>query len=306
MTNVDEGYTQSEISTWKSCRYKWFLSYVQRVTPKVTPGYFEDGGAFHDALEDRGNGIEHSYIGVKIRNNYKKFIAELKVPLTEDIIANYDKRMAMVQGMFAGYEATYPRDEWEVIECEGEFRVPFEGTFVRGKRDKKVRISNKIWLVEHKTSSVINSSYVNKLPMDQQTLTYTWSDWKETNDLVEGIVYDVIKKPQIRQKKDESRPEFLERLQAEYTTKPDKYFFRENLRYTKKQLQQFEKNLIKILRLMKSCEDDPKANVYRNENACDDFGGCPYKGICLKKSLKGSHMQSFFKRPMKHQELTNE
>ncbi len=300
---MDEGYTQSEISTWKSCRYKWFLSYVKRLTPKETPTYFEDGGAFHDALEDRGNGYTIAEIGTRIRETYKRYMKELKVPLTKARLESYDKRLAMVLGMFAGYEATYDRTEWEILKCEDEFKVPFQGTFIRGKKDKKVLKQNKVWLVEHKTSSTISSTYVNKLPMDQQTLTYTWADWKETDDLVEGIVYDVIKKPQIRQKKDETRPEFLTRLRDEYIDKPDKYFFRENLRYTKKQLQKFEDNLKKIITLMQKCEDNPKEEVYRNEGACDEYGGCQYKAVCLKKSLKGSHMKEFYQRDRKHQEL---
>lgn len=307
----DEGYTQSEIGTFKACRYKWYLSYVLRVTPKIMASYFEDGGAFHDAQEDRGNGVDMEQIGLNIRENYKGFIANYKGAMTPEIIADYDKRMAMVQGMVAGYEAVYPRDEFEIIECEDQFKVELDlkdGTtaFIRGKKDKKVMKDGEPWLVEHKTSSVINATYKNKLPMDQQTLTYSWADWKQHDEVISGVVYDVIKKPTIRQKKAESREDFLNRLRQSYIDGPEKHFFREDLKYSKKQLIKFEKKLITIIKLMRKAEENPKEEVYRNEGACSDFGGCMYKEICRKQSLKGFHMNKFFKREGKHQELDDD
>ena len=300
---IDEGYTQSEIATFKSCRYKWMLSYLKRITPKTPVTYFEDGGAFHDALEDLGNDIPIAEVGERIKENYKGFIRDLKVPFTQSLLESYDKRLAMVQGMIAGYFAHYGKDEWHVINCEEEFCVPFADTHIRGKKDKKVLQGNKVKLVEHKTSSTISGSYVTKLPMDQQTLTYSWADWKATGELVAGIIYDVTKKPSIRQTKKETRDEFLVRLRDDYINKPEKYFFRETLHYSKKQLQDFEKNLLRLLVQMKSAEENPKENVYRNEGACSDFGGCHFRSICMAKSLKGPHMKQYYKRKKKHMEL---
>lgn len=299
----DEGYTQSEIATFKACRYKWYLGYIRRITSKYPVTYFEDGGAFHDALEDIGNDVPMEQVGKNIKENYKGFIKDLRVDFTQALLESYDKRLAMVQGMVAGYDAHYGKDEWHVIQCEEEFCIPFEGTFIRGKKDKKVLQKNKVKLVEHKTSSTIAKSYVSKLPMDQQTLTYSWADWKATGEMVAGIIYDVTKKPSIRQQKDESREEFLNRLRDEYITKPEKYFFRETLHYSKKQLIAFEKNLVKLIARMKDAAENPKEQVYRNEGACSDFGGCAYRSICLNKSLKGRHMDGFYKRKMKHLEL---
>lgn len=306
--------TQSEVGEFTRCRYKWYLSYVQLVTAKKTPHYFEDGSIFHNGLENLGNGMSMKDIAIQIRKDYENLVTDSKVPVTQEMVDDYDKRCQTIQGMVSGYEKLYGKeyaDDWELINAEEEFCVKFfelDGWefYQMGKKDKKIRlkIDGKPYLVEHKSASQISASYINKLPRDQQTLTYSWADSKDyPDDPAIGVIYDVVKKPSIRQKKTETRQEFLKRIEALYIDSPEKYFFRETLRYNQKRLDKFEKNLKILATHMKECIEDPKKNVYKSYGACDDFGGCQYKDICNRNSLKGPHMAGFFKRPSKHQEL---
>ena len=303
--------TQSEIGEFTRCRYKWYLSYIQLITPKKTPHYFEDGSIFHNALENLGNGMSMIDIAAQIKKEYENLVKDSKVMVTQDMLDDYDKRLITIQGMVAGYEKLYGdeyKNEWVLLDAEEEFCVEFlPGVFAMGKKDKRIRrVADGLpYLVEHKSAGQISSSYINKLPRDQQTLTYTWADSKaHPEEPVAGIIYDVVKKPSIRQKVKETRKEFLQRIELLYTEQPEKYFFRETLRYSGEKLKKFEANLKVLAGHMQKCIDDPKNNVYRSwPNACEDFGGCAYKDICNKGSLKGHHMNGFYKRANKHQEL---
>jgi ATP-dependent helicase/DNAse subunit B len=294
MSKKEMFITNSEIGTFTRCRYKWYLAYVMKLTPKKTPHYLEDGSVFHNALE----------------NLYEEYIKGHE-KLTQDIVDDYNKRMIIIQGMASGYKEVYGDEyamEWDLVEAEREFCIPLgDDIFIMGKKDKRIRKSSdgKIYIVEHKTAGQINSSYINKLPRDQQTLTYTWADSKENPDEPSvGVIYDVVKKPTIRQKVKETREEYLHRLEKLYTEQPEKHFYRETLRYNADHLKKFEKNLKVVTKHMRTCEEDPKNNAYRSwPSACDDFGGCPFKEICNKRSTKGAHMKAFDVRDHKHQEL---
>jgi len=303
--------TQSEVGDFTRCRYKWYLTYIERITPKKEPHYFEDGSIFHNALENLGNGMEPVEIAATIRKEYEDLAKNSRVAVTQEMLEDYDKRMITIQGMVVGYIELYGKEyanEWELVDAEEEFCIEFmPGVWQMGKKDKRIRKKSDglLYLVEHKSASQISSSYINKLPRDQQTLTYAWADSQEhPEEPVTGVIYDVVKKPKIRQKKNETRKEFLKRIELLYTDEPENYFFRETLRYNKKRLEKFEKNLKVVATHMQRCIEDPKNNVYRSwPTACEDFGGCGFKDICNKGSLKGPHMQSFYKRENKHMEL---
>lgn len=306
--------TQSEVSDFTRCRYKWYLTYIQLITPKVTPTYFEDGSAFHNALENLGNGMDMVDVAKGINKDFDGYIKEYKGMLSQDIVDDYNKRLVAIQGMVAGYHKLYGDEyshEWTLVDAEEEFHIELTpGVFVMGKKDKRIRkvSDGKLYLVEHKSAGAIPSSYINKLPRDQQTLTYAWADWKDhPEEPVSGVIYDVTKKPKIRQKKNEERKDFLKRIELLYTEQPEKYFYRETLRYDPKRLKTFEDNLKVVASHMQACIEEPKKNVYRSwPTACDDFGGCAYKEICNKQSLKGPHMKGYSKRETKHQELAPE
>lgn len=224
---------------------------------------------------------------------------------------DYDKDYQMVIGMLAGYLEHYKDiDKWEIIDNEVEFSVPLEvdGKIVHivGKKDKKVLdLSDGIpKVIEHKTTSSPHFS-VKNLPLNIQLLLYFWAEWKEHGaNRAKVIVYDAVVKPKIRQKKNETRKEYFERLKNLYIEDPKKYFVREELKFPIKRLQKFDERLIKYIRHMRRAKANPKEEIEKNTNACDDFGGCPYLSICRKESLKGPHMNSFFKRKLKHPELS--
>lgn len=316
-----ETISQSEISEWMRCQYRWYLNYILRYTTKERQRALEVGGVYHEGQDLIGQGKDWEEIVTAVKDKFAQHLANLKVSKTQSIFDEYDADFQIVVGMLAGYIEHYKDvDDWDIIDNEVEFSVPIEieetdgdvttvtTVFAVGKKDKKV-LDNKdsiVKVIEHKTSSSAHFS-VKNLPLNIQLLMYFWAEWKEHGaNRAKIITYDAAVKPKIRQKKNETRKEYFERVKALYIEDPKKYFVREELKFPIKRLQKFDKRLIKYIKHMRRAADNPKEEVEKNTNACDDFGGCPYLSICRKESLKGVHMNSYFKRKLKHPELSDQ
>jgi hypothetical protein len=283
------------------------------LSPKERQRALEVGDVYHEGQDLYGQGKSWEEIAAVVKDKFMGHLSNYKLSRTQSIMDDYDRDMQMVQGMLAGYIEYYSDvDKWDIIDNEVEFSVPLEidgkVTFFVGKKDKKVLDHGDgiIKTIEHKTSSSPSFS-VKNLPLNIQLLMYFWAEWKQHgSNRSKVIVYDAAVKPKIRQKKNETRKEYFERIKNLYIEEPKKYFVREELKFSIKRLQKFEESLIKYVRHMRRAKANPKEEIEKNTNACDDYGGCPYLSICRKGTLKGVHMQSFHKRKLKHPELSEE
>jgi len=311
-----ETVSQSEISEWMRCQYKWYLNYILRYSTKERQRALEVGDVYHEGQDLIGQKKDWDEIGEAVKAKFAQHLANLKVSRTQSIMDEYDHDFQMVVGILAGYIEHYKDvDNWEIIDNEVEFSVPIDVygdgsviVYAVGKKDKKVLdlADNIVKVIEHKTSSSAHFS-VKNLPLNIQLLMYFWAEWKEHGaNRAKIITYDAAVKPKIRQKKNETRKEFFERVKALYIEDPKKYFVREELKFPIKRLQNFDKRLIKYIKHMRRAKENPRDEIEKNTNACDDFGGCPYLAICRKESLKGVHMNSYFKRKLKHPELSDQ
>lgn len=306
--------TQSEITTFKNCRMKWYLNYVKLLTPLNPAPALEDGTVFHEALDLHYVGTPLLEIGKFIQESYRKLMTEINVPLTPELIEKYDARRKVMQAMVLGYILNYgdDKDNWEIIATEEEFDVVVSSQKPRikfrhkGKRDLKVIEGASLFVVEHKSTATLASSYIDQYEMNQQLITYLWSDWKENgSDRAEGIILNACLKSKLRQKQSETPEEYLKRVTDAYTDDPKKHFFRETFRMSIEKFERFERSLVRVVRQMKQAIKQPNLNVYKNESHCHTYGKCPYLSICKTGNKKGPHMKAFYTREKKHQELSN-
>lgn len=323
---VDDGLpwfdvSNSSISLFKACRFQWFLTYVLGLKHVLTPEYFDDGDIFHCALELHYQGHEPAFVKQYIRDRYKQLLEKslMKSPKIMDAL---ETRTVTLQGMVQGYWQVYKNDlrNWEIIFCEREFGIPMvdsEGDEFeyRGKIDMKIRErkTGDCYIVEHKTAGSIGVQYVSKLPMDSQVLTYLSADSHEVKhnktwdggDVPKGCIYNVIKKPGIRVKNGETRQAYLKRLHSEYIDpkKYPKYFYRDKIKHKKSRLIKFIKEIKDIVPEMRKVALEMQS-AHKCERACNDYGGCQYKSICLEGKLKGTHMAYYKVDPELHPELS--
>ncbi len=156
-------------------------------------------------------------------------------------------------------------------------------------------IKKELWVHETKTAASINPGAVDRLAFDLQIQCYPRLLEEHSNIKPKGVVYNVIRKPQIRQKKNERFDEFIERIAELYVVYPQDYFFRKKILYKKKPMEDAWKDVIAMCEELFSYYDfleDKVVNCcewYRNSYSCFDFGSmCPYFHLCDKGENKAS------------------
>lgn len=135
-------------------------------------------------------------------------LAALAQPETE----HDELRAATARGLLFGYHARWVADDWQVEAVEREFAVPIvnptthrrSAHFIHaGKFDGLIAKRSDEYLLEHKTCSEDvspGSFYWRRLAIDAQVSGYLLASWLLGRKLV-GVLYDVIRKPEIRPKK---------------------------------------------------------------------------------------------------------
>jgi len=77
-----------------------------------------------------------------------------------------------------------------------------------GKVDGIVRMGDEYYLLEHKTASLIDSSYLERLWTDFQITLYAWYVRETLGIPVVGIIYNMLSKAKLQQGKGETEAEF--------------------------------------------------------------------------------------------------
>lgn len=278
--------TNSARSTFLSCPQKYQYSYVYGLAPRKPQIPFLVGGLFHNELEilyttgKLNNSAMEERVGkaCESASNFPGVSAE-----DSDIIW---MQQAVVRGMVRGYAQEYLKKDmkdFEVVEAEGSFRANLPGGWIyRGKKDLVLRRkkNKKLVLMEHKTAGRIDASYVAKLPLDNQILGYGWAQREAEGQTFHEIIYNVTKKPQIRQSQKESLKEFLKRVEDDYYVNPVKYFYRETLTFTDRDLDRFGKELNRFVRNIDRAQAD--GDFFQNSGHCTAMGVCPFMRLCLE------------------------
>jgi hypothetical protein len=278
---------------WKACRRKFFWNYLARLTPrKISIPYFV-GSHFH-------MGMEHFYAGEDPDKFIPGIITSMEEKAKKAVFLSPEEeeklmlQSAIVTGMLRGYTKTYAKDlkKWKVVgRPEKDFVIPIAGdtglAYV-GQIDLIVRFEGKLWIVEHKTAGRLDKNYIDRLALDTQITGYSIGAKFSLKEPVAGVVYNVAKKPQIRQKKDETKPEFAQRIEDDYMARPEFYFYRETLfrdagaateykAEVSEMAADMQDNLAAVKKLG-AAKALPR--FYRNTDHCTARGPCPYLDIC--------------------------
>jgi hypothetical protein len=223
---------------------------------------------------------------------------------------NIEKSRGMMRGLIRAYCEFYlERDleTWKIERTEVPFKIPLPNTSWQsgGKIDMVVREKKKLWIVEHKTTGELGVNYVERLPLDNQIHHYLTSAPEAIGEQPAGIIYNVILKSRLRQKKTESFEEYVDRVEDSYLTDPGRYFFRDRLI-----LPQWSQDRFKV-ELQDTVEEIDRArergHFSMSTNHCYHYGRCPYANLCsappnMQKQLRLNYDVS----PTPHPELEPE
>jgi hypothetical protein len=314
--------THSSISCFLNCHKRYYYEYDECIKPAEEPWPFIDGSAVHLFLECyyRDFGLfkqELTENGKKVPQTGadKGFEPFQRHILT--IIENFYDREgkdeettadhhAVTKALFKGYSLIYSAEEFEDYRAEVKFEVKIpnpllaEAYFIlAGRADAQVKSNGCPYLFESKTTSDSSiTRYLERLMLDSQPDTYLLGFNRMGYSAV-GVIYNILRKPRHKQNSFESRERFHKRLEKAVCSDKDvpeqkrKYFFREPIYRSSRDLQVWEQELKHITKDMSAYLP------YRNRSRCGDFNGCPFPKLCAG----GSMAYEFRKKTQPHEEL---
>lgn len=327
--------TYSEISTYATCSRKWDLEYNCLWSRKITKNYFYIGGILHDCMEYLYTVIYYiengtlQHIQVKETHIIEFFeflsnftIQKLKVdyPEREMDIAELEFENNKGYAIITEYMNTVlPTDSFKIIK-RPENNKPFletvffnqvitdNGTksnkFVHtGKIDGLVMLDGLYYLFEHKFLQNFDSSDEEWLGKDLQILSYVSAIQKVCNIKISGVIYNVVKKPKLRQKAGtkktppETTEQFRQRIIEDFAQRPEFYF----KRYTVWVNQENVKDIPAFI--YANCKEMGISRCLPAASFICKRTGCIFKEVCLSDNPLEVLEQNFRIKEEKHEEL---
>ncbi len=179
--------------------------------------------------------------------------------------------------------------KWETLEQT--FDVPYtfknlkDGQVTvrrRGKIDGTYRAVNKrLWMLETKTKSQVNeANLAARLKLDIQVMYYLSALKAINKETPAGVLYNVLRRPQLRRSKKETFGAFCKRVDADIAKRPEWYFVRWEASFPAQDLTNWERgDMDSMLRLAYAWSQ--KSFHFRNSSACDGkYGTCDYLRYC--------------------------
>lgn len=303
-----DGITQSLITSWRTCQRKARLSLggVYKVQDESYALVF--GTVFHEYLDvlytgikvgritelkDVKNEIELATIYM-IETRFAERISDAKVG------KHYTMAIAVCSGMVHQYMIFWGKDffgstqkHW--VALEDEFSHSTSEYTVRGKIDGAYDDAEAaLWLFETKTKGQINEAGLSQMiERDLQVNLYLNEIETKFGRDAKGVLYNIIRRPALKQKKDETDGEFALRCVSDVKERPEFYFLRLEVKILPKQREEFsrrfEHELSEFVRWFKQ---DPLLDSESTHNCVGAYGPCKYIGLCSGSSCEGYGVKS--------------
>jgi hypothetical protein len=295
--------TASRINCLLACPRRHFWRYEIGMKPRQSSDALRFGSAWHRAMEARWRG------------------ADFQDALASALPENVDLEPLAahtVTGLLAAYYQHHGERDQVVKEIhpEVEFRHKLTGSRsfdVAGKIDGlAVLHDGRIALIEHKTTADSvepDSDYWDRLRFNPQILQYVDSA-RALGWGIEVVIYDVARKPMIRQKQTETVEQFGDRLHADAMERPAFYFARREVPILEDDLAEFRAQRLVMGRHILSCRAEERAHARRerawprniNTIACRS---CEFSSFCLQNStINPEQPPAGFVVGNAHEELT--
>ena len=209
--------TYSAMNTFRNCPRKYKHRYLDHLQPRQKAESLTFGQIIHEALK-QWYALAPTEGALDRRLFEVLDVIDSRCPLRHSDTQEM-QRWHLARAMIEGYARRYPTEDFEIVEIEKEFqhkiRNPDTGrpsqTFtIAGKVDGIVRLSDGLYLLEHKTASTISSDYLDRLWTDTQIALYSFY-LRELGYPIIGIIYNVLLKARLKQCAGETAEEYESR-----------------------------------------------------------------------------------------------
>ncbi len=158
---------------------------------------------------------------------------------------------------------------------------------------------NAWWVREVKTTA--NAALFEKqLDVADQATGYVYA-LRNLGCVVVGVMYDLVRKPLLRQRSQESVDDFGKRIMADYKERPDEYYTRPYTYRTPVDLKHYEEDMTLLAREIKYHRR--RESWRRNPDACWRFNReCEFKKICFQENPDPLTIQLYYTKKQKKKE----
>lgn len=273
-----EKLTASGLAVLVSCMRKFYYRYELNLQHTSESAALTFGSAWHRAMESRWH-------GKTAEEALSDAVGEIQ-PLDE-------LQVATLTGLLTGYYKCYDHDPIKELQPEQEFQFPLQGsrTFdVAGKIDGLgIHEDGRPLLLEHKTTSDSvepDSDYWLRLRCNNQIMQYCHAA-RVCGRPVELILYDVTRKPSIRQKAKETVEEYGARLTADTLERPTFYFARREVPVLDQDLDEFVIQRLELSHLILGLRRASRSTVKPHQawpRNCSSMtcNYCDFASFCLQ------------------------
>ena len=298
----------SSLGTFLCCRRKAYYHSVRRLTLKSPRLSLEIGSIWHKTMECfYGGGSAkkaRKTIVTAINESVKTGFSAMATPASIAI------NRAMLTGMLGGYMQVYGKKDmkvWKFLRREAKIVIPRifgSGLDFIGIIDGIVEIrtgTNKgIWILEHKTTKDLSYYSVEGIKKAIQTMAYIYGTRMILKLKPKGIIWNAVRKPSKRLKKNQTIPEYCEEIEDDYIARPAFYFYRQMLRINRSAIDEWVEEATHQIMDLEVCytNKDNKSIWYKNTSLCDMYGGCEFAPLCYRGD-KRSTLSLF--RPITHE-----
>ena len=136
-----------------------------------------------------------------------------------------------------------------------------------------------VW--EWKTTSRLDSAYIDRLKLDFQISAYMAAATLITGKKVRTSTYRICRKPSIKRRQKETVAEYQERIYEDYQTRKDFYYHQETLTRTESQMNRWQMEAWEIHRRIMEIENG--ALPIRNTRHCTNFKRCKFLSLCTEE-----------------------
>lgn len=279
--------TTSSKSLCQDCPFAYWLAYVRCFSPLSEPIYFTHGhwmhralGAYKESGSDLGAAVkEVQAIEQETEEAFKGKSAEeidllgSTLEALTDIVGAYHLRWHE-QDKF--YETLAVEHTFALDLPMGEDTLRFEGRIDSLARDTR---DGSVLPWEMKTPARTGPWYYERLVLDPQCRGYILAMQRKTGFNIRSVMYDIIKKPQIKPTAGETPEIFARRLGDTYLSRREELFERTIITPPERLIREYEKELTDF---GKELQWRTAENHWPRNHPGNRFGRCTYFMLCVE------------------------
>lgn len=272
------------------CRRKYYLHQIVMIERKGISIPFVAGKILHTGVSFLFRKSKE-YV-VEAKKHYKTICDDAKnLILTDKEWKELSDVGDYIEGMLKGFYKKNAVFINKIQQVKNEVKLRLEldkGIFV-GSIDNLFKFENQLWMHELKSAKELTEYRIDKIKTDLQHSAYYYVfHILHPKHKIHKIRYDIIRKPSIRQKQNETLEEYKKRLLTWYdgidSSCNDRKFYSEPLDAPKLKESNVFNTLNHVADEMSRCKDID--DFYQNFDVCSDkYGKCQYFDICHRGNI---------------------